>query len=184
LNSCYYFGQNPTTPYGNRPVNNFNDARTFCQVNFPGSDLAIINSRAEEEFLSGIISGFGSDYWIGLREDSNPWNAFKKWIDGSTVYIANWAYGEPRVEAHGSTGCVALQGSYNNERYPGDWYVDGCDAKKYALCKSFRRNVPTRPPTSPRPNTNGCPKYWYTVTTNGATSNRCYKVKQLCERKT
>ena len=168
--SCYYFGHNPSAIYGDRPVNTFDNARAFCQQKYPTSDLVKINSALEQTFVSSLIAGYASDYWIGLREDIDVWNAFKKWIDGSTVTTVKWAYGEPKA---GQAGCVALQGSYNEERFPGDWYVDRCDAVKFALCEAPRRGVPpTRPPTTPGPNANGCPLGW---SAGSASSTRCYK---------
>ncbi|OQV22957.1 C-type mannose receptor 2 [Hypsibius exemplaris] len=174
--SCYYFGQTATGT-GTRPPLNFEEAQTFCRTSYPGSRLLQVDSAREESFISRIIAQFGSDYWIGLKEERNPWDAFKFWLDGTRVLYTKWADGEPHVGPNGALGCVALQGSYNQGRYPGDWYVASCDLVKYALCEAPRAGVlPTRPTTTPGPNRNGCPTGWVQPTTlSGAPSNRCFK---------
>ncbi|XP_055345940.1 macrophage mannose receptor 1-like [Paramacrobiotus metropolitanus] len=171
-NSCFYFGNDPNHLTGARPFFNFDQARQFCQTKFRNGDLATILNEQEKSIINALVAGYSGDYWIGLKEDANPWSAFKKWVDGTAVTHTNWGYGQPPVSPAGSTGCVAIQGTYANSHYPGDWFVDQCTTQRYALCKAPATTPhPTRPPTSPRPNANGCPRNWITTDT----SSRCYK---------
>lgn len=171
---CYYFGEDPLSPspMNARPFQTFNEAIEFCKDRFDAS-LVIIKSADEQEFLNLMLARTGADFWIGLREDSNPWNAFKKWIDNSTVTRTNWAFGQPPVTHTGSLGCIAMHGLYRDNTLPGDWYMEDCDQKLNALCKgdsTFHPPTPTLPSSTPSPT--GCPRTWKTKPEFPS----CYKV--------
>ncbi|XP_055345944.1 macrophage mannose receptor 1-like [Paramacrobiotus metropolitanus] len=170
---CYYFGEDPSSPYGERKFQSFDAARSFCQTQYGGEMVTIANDD-EQDFLSGIVARHASDFWIGLKEESNPWTAFKKWIDGSNVAATNWGFGQPPLTSAGSTGCVAMYGLYGEGMIPGRWYVDTCTERKYALCKAQNTLRPTHqtlPPQLSTPNPNGCPSSWQT----NADMPSCYK---------
>ena len=116
---------------------------------------------------------YAADYWIGLRERDDPWESVTEWADGSAVVVSNWAAGEPRP---GMLGCVAAIGTFDKGRSPGQWYVDECDARKFALCKGPKEGFELAS-TTPRPNSNGCPSGWMTDTE----LPRCFKVAMSCE---
>ncbi|XP_055351240.1 macrophage mannose receptor 1-like [Paramacrobiotus metropolitanus] len=154
---CYYMG-NDASHFGTRELVNFQQARAFCQQNF-GGDLAVVNSDEVQQFMTFLIGSWGSDYWIGLREDANPWNSFKKWINGEDVAYTNWAHNEPHFHQQ-TTGCVAMHSQRTDTAETGDWYVGQCDVAKFALCEAPRNGW--SPPT-PRPTAHfvgGCPRGW------------------------
>ncbi|XP_055348421.1 macrophage mannose receptor 1-like isoform X1 [Paramacrobiotus metropolitanus] len=166
--SCYYFGQDPSTSQiGTKPLMDFDSARAFCRQHFGATaDLVILNDGAEErEFINAHIARTGEEYWIGLREDREPRNAFRKWVDGSSVGSTNWAFGQPALTNDGFKGCVAMHGSMaeHGTIMPGDWYVTACTERKVALCKADSTFHPSHPTTNPStPSPNGCPQGWST----------------------
>uniref|UniRef100_A0A3B3RCN4 C-type lectin domain-containing protein n=1 Tax=Paramormyrops kingsleyae TaxID=1676925 RepID=A0A3B3RCN4_9TELE len=68
--SCYYISTEKKT---------WNDSRQACMQS--GTDLAIISSREEQDFMNSIPG----DFWIGLsdREREGTW----KWVDGTTIPV-------------------------------------------------------------------------------------------------
>lgn len=170
--NCFYFGQDPTTVGGDRPFLTFDDARRFCQNKYNGTDLATVENSGEQEFLNSFSARFASEYWIGLKEAKETWSAFAKWIDGTSVRVTNWATGQPPFSQSGVKGCVALHGSYSDQKLPGDWYVDSCTERKFPLCKgdsTYHEPHPTAPST---PSPTGCPAGWETA----PEFDNCYKV--------
>ncbi|XP_023816047.1 asialoglycoprotein receptor 2-like isoform X2 [Oryzias latipes] len=72
--SCYYKSTKNRT---------WIDSRSFCQ--FAGSDLVVVNSKEEQEFVSKLNQN--AESWIGL---SIEWSSQKqkyewKWVDGSPL---------------------------------------------------------------------------------------------------
>lgn len=66
----------------------WHDARRRCER--MGGHLAIVESKAEDEFLASISR---SHVWIGAtdEEEEGQW----RWIDGSSLEYSNWDDGEP-----------------------------------------------------------------------------------------
>ncbi|XP_055347152.1 macrophage mannose receptor 1-like [Paramacrobiotus metropolitanus] len=170
--SCFYFGDNPSdgSEWVPRPYHNFDNARQFCQTKFTNADLATIGSMQEQQLMSNVISRIGAEFWIGLRENSDPWTAFNYWVDGSRVKVSNWGYGQPAISPSVVNSCVGLRGSYGKEHLPGDWFVDNCSVRRYALCRapvSDRVTTTSRPQptyTTPQPPTTD-PAYIDTTST-------------------
>ncbi|XP_036405227.1 CD209 antigen-like protein E [Megalops cyprinoides] len=63
------------------------DSQQDCRER--GAHLVIINSREEQEFISGLKK----NVWIGLndRETEGTW----KWVDGTTLTTEYWQSGQP-----------------------------------------------------------------------------------------
>ncbi|XP_055345941.1 macrophage mannose receptor 1-like [Paramacrobiotus metropolitanus] len=167
--SCYYFGQDPTSEQlGYKPSLDFDSARAFCRRHFGiTADLVTLNDGSEErEFINSHLARTAEEYWIGLKEDREPWNAFKKWVDGSDVEETNWAYNQPSVTSDGFKGCVAMHGAIaeHGSILIGDWYVTSCTERKVPLCKADSAYHPSHPTVNPStPSPDGCPAGWKTV---------------------
>ncbi|XP_055347013.1 macrophage mannose receptor 1-like isoform X2 [Paramacrobiotus metropolitanus] len=164
---CFYFGNDPQS--GVTRYVDFDTARAHCTQKFPGGDLAVFRNGVDErEFVNAVLGRLGMDVWIGLREDADPWNAFKKWVDGTSVTSTNWAHNQPALAGDaGYVGCVAMHGTIGEHGavMPGDWYVAGCTERKVPFCMGPNSAGP--PTTTPRPSTpfpNGCPRGWSTET--------------------
>jgi hypothetical protein len=77
-------------------------ARADCMLH--GYDLAVVETSAEQMFLSGFGGGgsITGGNWIGLRSDTT--GTFT-WVDGTAVTFIAWASGEPNL--HDS--CVRMR---------------------------------------------------------------------------
>lgn len=175
---CYYFGEDPISAYGSRPVNTYDAARQFCRSNYNGSDLAVLWDKDSLAFVNAFVTRFASDYWIGLRAGPSSWNAYNQWNDNSYVYGTNWAHDEPKTLPSGAKGCVAVYGSITEFIIPGDWYVADCSLPKFAICEGPRDFHPTHPPPMTTLRPLGCPAGWSTQTYSFEEQfPSCYKVK-------
>ncbi|XP_023815528.1 CD209 antigen-like protein E isoform X2 [Oryzias latipes] len=78
-NSCYYKSTEQKT---------WTDSRSFCQ--FVGSDLVVVNSKEEQEFVSTLNQN--SESWIGLFAEGSPQKQKSewKWVDGSPLTETFW----------------------------------------------------------------------------------------------
>jgi Lectin C-type domain len=167
--SCFYMGNEPNAPAGSRKFVNFEEARSFCRLHY-NADLASIDTLDQQDFLTSIIGVWAADYWVGLKGREEPWAAFKTWVTGQSVSITNWAHGQPHPDRV-AAGCVALHGGQSEANLPGDWYVDDCGEKKFALCEGPRQGY-TRPTVGPTTFPSGCPRGW----NSSAQSLNCYIV--------
>ncbi|OCT90287.1 hypothetical protein XELAEV_18018899mg, partial [Xenopus laevis] len=106
--SCYYFEVSQM---------NWIDARLFCKrIN---SDLVIVNSEEEQQYLQHITGGVF--YWIGLQRLNNTWT----WVDGSIIKESSgfWRENEPNNKG-GKENCVALT-------FKGEWNDAPCVNREY-----------------------------------------------------
>jgi hypothetical protein len=107
----------------------FEEARQFCANQ--SATLAVIHSKAEQEFLSEYLFKFGdvvNEIWIGLRKI----NGLYKWIDDSELDFSEWAIGSPsnRIDFD----CVQI----SSEVYQiGEWVDKPCSRKNIAICQKL-----------------------------------------------
>ncbi|KAG9259777.1 CD209 antigen-like protein E [Astyanax mexicanus] len=89
-----------------------------------GSDLLIINSREEQEFIVKKLSS--SQVWIGLSgsETEGVW----KWVDGSGLTIRFWYSGEPNSRK--DEKCV-VTGYWNGK----NWAQYSCKTPHIWVCE-------------------------------------------------
>ncbi|XP_023816081.1 CD209 antigen-like protein A isoform X2 [Oryzias latipes] len=76
-NSCYYKSTEEKT---------WIDSRSFCQ--FVGSDLVVVNSKEEQEFVSALNQN--AESWIGLFAERSSDKSEWKWVDGSPLTETFW----------------------------------------------------------------------------------------------
>ncbi|KAI5628223.1 C-type lectin domain family 4 member F-like isoform X2, partial [Silurus asotus] len=91
-----------------------------------GTDLMIIKSREEQEFISKHISSI-SGVWIGLsdRDKEGEW----KWVDGSLLTIKFWNQGEPNGKE--KENCVEVYKTSNSIV----WNDQQCSEKRNWICE-------------------------------------------------
>ncbi|KAL7855919.1 hypothetical protein AOLI_G00195230 [Acnodon oligacanthus] len=90
-----------------------------------GADLAIINSREEQEF---IVKSLGKG-WVGLTdtETEGTW----RWVDGSALNVGFWKSGEPNSKA-GDEDCV-LTGDGSDRFF--NWADYPCNDQFFWVCE-------------------------------------------------
>ncbi|XP_014892875.1 CD209 antigen-like protein A isoform X1 [Poecilia latipinna] len=108
--SCYFKGEERKTWY---------DSRTYCQNR--RSDLVIINSKAEQEFIKEFNKN--GESWIGLQykqisvQRTYDW----KWVDGSPLTQSFWGTGWPEYDQYQSYAvCCDYGGKWKQDYY--DYY--------------------------------------------------------------
>ncbi|KAK0138871.1 Macrophage mannose receptor 1 [Merluccius polli] len=84
------------------------------------ADLVVINSTAEQEFVTRL----GGIFWIGLsdRDPEGTW----KWVDGTNMTSSSWGEGQPDDE-YGAEDCVEVRGD--------GWNDAQCDHLNYCICE-------------------------------------------------
>ncbi|XP_054911182.1 CD209 antigen-like protein E [Poeciliopsis prolifica] len=84
--SCYFKSQERKS---------WSDSRSYCQDK--GADLVIINSKAEQEFITQLNKN--GESWIGLRWTqqwiNHQWTYDWKWVDESPITETFWGSGLP-----------------------------------------------------------------------------------------
>lgn len=79
--------------YVSFPARNFDDARELCNRFALSSDLAIITSRAEMDFVFSLWNDDDALVWLGARR--SPVDQLFYWLDGSPLNFTFWLPGEP-----------------------------------------------------------------------------------------
>uniref|UniRef100_A0A8C7X2M1 C-type lectin domain-containing protein n=1 Tax=Oryzias sinensis TaxID=183150 RepID=A0A8C7X2M1_9TELE len=75
--SCYY---------KSTEERDWHDSRDFCEDK--GSDLVVVNSKEEQEFVSTLNQK--AESWIGLFTEESSDNYVWKWVDGSPLTKTFW----------------------------------------------------------------------------------------------
>ncbi|XP_023815530.1 C-type lectin domain family 17, member A-like isoform X2 [Oryzias latipes] len=111
--SCYYKSTEKKT---------WNESRDFCQEN--GSDLVVVNSKEEQDFLSTLEPT--SESWIGLfaewSSDKSEW----KWVDGSPLTETFWdeRISENPYNVYAVTLCADRTWTQQNRGFNKNWICE------------------------------------------------------------
>ncbi|XP_029979926.1 C-type lectin domain family 17, member A-like [Sphaeramia orbicularis] len=108
--SCYFLST---------VIESWETARDNCRNK--SADLLIINTKEEQDF----ISGFNMGYWIGLsdHEQEGTWT----WVDGSPVTLSFWYPGQPDNH-YGEEHCGIMW-------YNGQWNDLNCKDGRRWICE-------------------------------------------------
>uniref|UniRef100_H0W0M6 C-type lectin domain-containing protein n=1 Tax=Cavia porcellus TaxID=10141 RepID=H0W0M6_CAVPO len=109
--SCYLFS---------RTLGSWDSSVSCCQH---GSHLVIINSIAEQRFLSYWDIRKSHVMWIGLSDHNKEgsWH----WVDNTLLQLSFWKDGEPNND--GNQGCVQLAEN--------TWSDNRCTAQNFWICE-------------------------------------------------
>ncbi|XP_067334012.1 CD209 antigen-like protein E isoform X1 [Channa argus] len=92
-------------------------SRENCQSR--GSDLVIINSKEEHEFIIGL--SMNEESWIGLRIKQKDWEPTWEWVDGSPLTEMFWPTGWSQYLTGWKFGaCCDQQGKWTQSEYDYD----------------------------------------------------------------
>uniref|UniRef100_A0A8C9SVU6 C-type lectin domain-containing protein n=1 Tax=Scleropages formosus TaxID=113540 RepID=A0A8C9SVU6_SCLFO len=102
---------------------NWTESQQDCKQR--GADLAIINSREEQEF----INTFNKRIWIGLtdRDKERSW----KWVDGTRLTTRFWKQNEPN-DYLGKEDCAESTAESNPQMA---WNDIQCELQRYWVCE-------------------------------------------------
>ncbi|XP_037388792.1 C-type lectin domain family 4 member K-like isoform X3 [Pygocentrus nattereri] len=106
----------------------WSESKQVCKAG--GADLVIINSRAEQEFIS---KAFGSsEAWIGLTDShtEGDW----KWVDNSALTTEFWWTGEPN-DYDGNEDCAITGYKGAGSERLSTWADYPCDHPVVGLCE-------------------------------------------------
>ncbi|XP_063999496.1 C-type lectin domain family 4 member E-like isoform X1 [Pogoniulus pusillus] len=103
-----------------------------------GSHLVVINSKAEQEFLSSLAKGvfteaYESKYYIGLSTQENgQW----QWVDQTPYKKADtfWKPGEPNLLFFEKCAAIHVKGSTDSSTYC-NWNNILCFTSCYRICE-------------------------------------------------
>ncbi|XP_055995966.1 macrophage mannose receptor 1-like isoform X2 [Ostrea edulis] len=115
------------------------DAREICQNN--GGDLASIESREEQFYVSGKIHNMNSvALWIGINDRAGEGRF--SWTDNSPVAYLHWGNGEPNDYRH-REDCAAIFTTTSN------WNDYPCSNRNGFICKKQSNARTTTTPVPP-----------------------------------
>ncbi|XP_049327976.1 CD209 antigen-like [Astyanax mexicanus] len=102
----------------------WSESRNDCRKR--GSDLVIINSREEQDFINTLRKG--QLVWIGLSdgETEGVW----KWVDGSELITGFWYPGQPNIK--GDEDCVTNDISSD---LVNNWNDYPCNRQLFWMCE-------------------------------------------------
>ncbi|XP_071096557.1 fucolectin-5-like [Haliotis cracherodii] len=127
--NCFYFSGFQTT---------YAQAKEYC--NIIGSDLAMIRTQAQSDFVNGVLGANaqnGQEYWIGVTNllDRVQW----RYLLGDVVPLNSFTF--PLVSGTGTCSSSTLTTHPENcaalgKNDAGQWVWDGeqCDSEEYFLC--------------------------------------------------
>ncbi|XP_053533518.1 C-type lectin domain family 4 member M [Ictalurus punctatus] len=120
LSSCYR-----VSPF----KNTWEESRHECRRT--GADLVIINSREEQQFVSGL----GLNVWIGLtdREQEGEW----KWVDNTPLESGYWKNNEPNniVYLYADEDCAEVISNIGSSSVISNWNDIHCNRYSNGLCE-------------------------------------------------
>ncbi|XP_063049772.1 C-type mannose receptor 2-like [Engraulis encrasicolus] len=112
-------GLNSTQPYVLvEEEKTWPDAQRYCRDHY--TDLASVRNQAENDNITGLLTGGNDDAWIGLFR--NAW----EWSDGSSSSFHHWNSEEPNNDYSVNGLCV--------EMWPSGWNDVSCHHPKYFVC--------------------------------------------------
>ncbi|XP_068571441.1 C-type lectin domain family 4 member E-like [Cebidichthys violaceus] len=105
---------------------NWTASRDAC--NAEGADLVVINSRAEQVFVNGLLTS-GLTAWIGLTDGikEGTWT----WADGTPVTTTYWQAGQPN-SYDGEQDCGE---TVQRSSGVGEWNDEGCHFDQIFICE-------------------------------------------------
>lgn len=130
--------------------NDINGSWTFAQdwCKSQGGNLAVIDSQAENDFVTSYLRDMKYHTWIGLS-DLLVENQYA-WSDGvSPVLYTNWNHNEPN-NANGVEHCVTITHTILQS---GKWNDDACHKNHSFVC-SMKKSSSIKPPP---PTKSPCP---------------------------
>ncbi|KAL6467130.1 hypothetical protein MHYP_G00249340 [Metynnis hypsauchen] len=106
----------------------WSQSRQYCRDR--GTDLVIINSRREQEFISKV---FGStEAWIGLTDSQTE--GVWKWVDDSALTTEFWFKGEPN-DYRGKEDCAVTGYQGAGSERVSTWADYPCDDPAVGICE-------------------------------------------------
>ncbi|KAI4896081.1 hypothetical protein NFI96_027211 [Prochilodus magdalenae] len=125
MSSCYYVSSNGKT---------WEQSRQDCRGN--GADLVIINSKEEQDFVSGLGKSLKS-WWIGLTDQAveGRW----KWVDGTSLGTGYWLQGEPNNAKYDSQGedCAEMLSRVRSSATTSGWNDVPCSNVISWICEKM-----------------------------------------------
>ncbi|KAL6467044.1 hypothetical protein MHYP_G00248480 [Metynnis hypsauchen] len=106
----------------------WSQSRQYCRDR--RTDLVIINSRREQEFISKV---FGStEAWIGLTDSQTE--GVWKWVDDSALTTEFWFKGEPN-DYRGKEDCAVTGYQGAGSERVSTWADYPCDYPAVGICE-------------------------------------------------